>query len=341
MPEDRDWNTFAWTVSAKALNDAFQAANIPELPDIHQTTFLRVEVMREEILANGQTGTPKVLPDIPTVTLDPMPTEKATTEDKAAYRASAAANAGNILTPPFFAVSYGTPWYAPGTPKPPDVFPPPGAPLAAAQPLLPQQPLVVPRGPGLVPAPGVLIPHHRNPALLPPPPQTAHGVYSRPYQPAAAPAMPPAGFNQAQMPAAGAAGFIDPAQAPDIIIYTHDWTAEAGHVYRYQMRYVISNPLFNVEQANVTQAQRDQLAIWSPPSGWTAPVEIPSHYKFWVQKFRSGTNEVTFDLFTRKPSAPPGSSAAPFARTPATALAPAPGCWSMSARMPTGESPIS
>ena len=56
--------------------------------------------------------------DIPTVTLDPMPPETAQVQDKSDYLTWAAAHAGDILQPPFFSVCFGTPWYAPGTPKP-------------------------------------------------------------------------------------------------------------------------------------------------------------------------------------------------------------------------------
>ena len=133
------------------------------------------------------------------------------------------------------------------------------------------------------------------------------------------------------------AGFINPAQAPDVTIYTHDWTVQPGHSYHYRMSYTISNPLFGVEQANVKPADRDRLAIASPYSAWSAQVDIPSRFKFWVQKFqRNGNNEVTFDLFSRKPGARAAWNAIPSARPRVTASAPAPGSWSMSGKTPAG-----
>jgi hypothetical protein len=332
-PQDHDWISLPWTVDMKALDDAFQAANIPNIPNVYQTTFLRVKMVRQEVLPNGKYGPEQELPDIPTVALDPMPPETAPAQDKDNYRTWAAAHAGDILTPAFFSVSYGTPWYAPGTPKPTDVFPPPGAALPAA-PLLPQ-PVLPARTPGagLAPPHSVHGPAMPAPAIAPgalPP----RGLIGQPNQPAVAPAMPPnvfapgvapGGFPPGVVQGAAVAGFINPAQAPDVTIYTHDWSVQAGHSYRYKICYTISNPLFGVEQANVKPADRDLLAIKSPYSKWTAAVDIPSRYKFWVQKFqRNGNNEVTFDLFIKKPGAPGGLERNTVRATPGDSIGPSP-----------------
>jgi hypothetical protein len=321
-PEEHDWDTFAWTVNAKALDNAFQAAHIPNV--VYQTAFLRVKLQRQEVLPNGTFGPVTNVAEIPTVTLDPMPPETAPVADKAAYLTWAADHAADILTPPFFSVTYGTTWYPPGAQKPNDVFPVAGAPLPAA-PVFPQQPLVPPRAPGI----GLMPPHGvRTPGL--PPPAVApglmppHGIMGR--QPPVPPAaMQPGGVGPGFVQGAGAAGFINPALVPDITIYTHDWTVQAGHSYRYCMSYTISNPLFGVQQADVKPADRDHLAITSPPSVWTAPIDIPSRYRFWVQKFqRNGKDEVIFDLFTKKPGAPGGLERSTIRATPGDSIGPSP-----------------
>ena len=40
----------------KSLDNAFQASNIPNIPNVYQTAFLRVRVQRQEVLPNGKVG---------------------------------------------------------------------------------------------------------------------------------------------------------------------------------------------------------------------------------------------------------------------------------------------
>jgi hypothetical protein len=147
-----------------------------------------------------------------------------------------------------------------------------------------------------------------------------------PNQPAVAPPIMPPGAFGTGAPANTVAGFINPALVPDITIYTHDWTVEAGHTYRSKLRYTISNPLFGLRQQNVKQADQDQLAIRSPYSAWTPSIDIPSRYRFWVQKYQRGNpnNEVTIDLFTKKPGAPNGLERSTVRVTPGDSIGPCP-----------------
>ena len=325
LQQDHDWDTQAWVIKAKALDDAFQAAHIPQLPNVYQTAVLRVEVVRQELMPSGAWGPEKpekVLPDITTVPVQVLPSEAtASKDDKAAFVASAAANAQAIWQPSFFGVVYGTQWYPPGTPKPDDVFAPPGVGVpgvpmpgvpgqVAPQPLTPRERPGLPPGAGVaMPRPGVIhggAPPMPAPAVAPAAPPAGVVVPNRPYQPPIVAPAVPGGIGEGAVPGA-TAGFINPALGPDVTIYTHDWNVEPGHKYRYKMRYWISNPLFNVQQGNVKLADQNLLAIKSPDSAWTAPVEIASRYRFWVQKFqRNINNEVTFDLFTKKPGVPGG-----------------------------------
>jgi hypothetical protein len=175
---------------------------------------------------------------------------------------------------------------------------------------MPQPALAPHMGPGLglAPAGGAPPPPGHGGGMMMPAPAAAPGApgggfMPRPLQPPGAVPMVPGGVAAGALPA----GFFDPRQVSDITILSHDWSVEPGHSYHYKMRYAIYNPLFGVQQGNVKAADRDRLSVKSPYSAWTGPIDIPTRYRFWVQKFqRNGNNEVTFDLFRKNPGVPGG-----------------------------------
>ena len=259
--EDHDWITLPWAVRMDSLIQAFKTANIPT-PLIH-TLFLRVELVRQEKSPAGQWSAELVMPPPPTVSPLPMPDESATQEIKTAYQTWAATPEGvrSVLQPDFFRVTSGTPWYPPGSARPADSItaaPPPAAIIAAPP------PRAIPGRPGLRQIPG----EQRPGAELPPPlfPTPARGHVPDPHVSGELPT--PTLTPTPQGPAAattdlsgfvgGATGSFDPTTAPpEAAIYTHDWTVQGGHTYRYKLRYKVLNPLFLSNSG--TQKDRDTL----------------------------------------------------------------------------------
>ena len=319
---DCDWVTEAFTIKRDDLNAAFQAAHVPEFA-LNNYAFLKVEAVRERQLLNGQWGDEHPLDSIPTVGLLPMPPEAdnspAGIQAKTDFNTWAAANAANILTPPFFPVIFGTHWYAPGDPKPDDVFAPANAPVQNAPAQIAPNP-----GPAGNPhggATGRLPPPLARPGLPPPPylsperrsmggPGETGIAGGSPFSPPA-PVFPGAGVNIQNQPGG------------DATVYVHDWTVVAGQTYRYKIRYWVSNPLFQAKGA-VKQDVQNVLALKSADSDWSAPIAIASRYEFWVQKFtRNPINpEVVFDLFAKKPAAPGGVERSTIRANPGDAIGP-------------------
>jgi len=111
IPRDLSWVTLSAKVPLLGLARAYANSNLP--PQMMSAMFLRVELVRREVLPNGQFGPETVvktpansrLPDFPPGT------------DKgllAAYKDWAAQNADKILQPPFYDVVAGDPWHLPG-----------------------------------------------------------------------------------------------------------------------------------------------------------------------------------------------------------------------------------
>ena len=120
---DKGWVTVAVTVpSSTALNDEFTKANIPAQIQLRQTTMLRVELFREEMLPTGSWG-PEVLIEPPPIDVLPtMPPAVANSAVAArmqqSYRDFASKQAPLILRPAFFQIVQGDKWFMPGTPNP-------------------------------------------------------------------------------------------------------------------------------------------------------------------------------------------------------------------------------
>lgn len=69
---------------------------------------------------------------------------------------------------------------------------------------------------------------------------------------------------------------------PDVKLWTHDMTAQAGGTYRYRCRVVVNNPMYG---RNLLAAQADLAAnslIEGPWSEWTAPVSVGRSSYFFI-----------------------------------------------------------
>lgn len=93
---------------------------------------------------------------------------------------------------------------------------------------------------------------------------------------------------------AGAAG-VAPAATPfldnpEVKIWAHDITAVPGATYRYRIRVVINNPIFN-RQVRATQAKlAEKSYIEGPWSDWSNPVDVDRNDYFFVTAASDGTN---------------------------------------------------
>jgi len=109
----------------------------------------------------------------------------------------------------------------------------------------------------------------------------AYPGYNRPAMPIpTAPQLNPDGQIQTQN--AALSGPFDPTRLPldlkgmppEVLMWAHDDTAQAGKTYRYRMRVKMKNPLFHVFGVAANEADTAKLALESPWSDWkevTAP----------------------------------------------------------------------
>lgn len=94
-------------------------------------------------------------------------------------------------------------------------------------------------------------------------------------------------------------GEFDPTQLrEDIQGWAHDITVQPGQVYRYQVRYKIRNPVFDMRGLVADPKLAEQFAIESPASEWSNEVEIePLSYFFLASGKPPVGDEVRFDIF--------------------------------------------
>jgi hypothetical protein len=84
----------------------------------------------------------------------------------------------------------------------------------------------------------------------------------------------------------------------NLFVWAHDDTVEPEKTYRYQMRYLLKNPLYRRTQQVNNPAMARTLAITSAPSKWTEPVTIPPTRSFFVSAgVAPGMSTVKFDVF--------------------------------------------
>ncbi len=92
------------------------------------------------------------------------------------------------------------------------------------------------------------------------------------------------GRPRRRSPTPDAAPF-DPAHQPDFNVWAHDDTVQPGKTYRYQLRYVISSPVFLTQQLCNPQALANQFSITSSPADqWTDPVNVESDSNFYAAR---------------------------------------------------------
>lgn len=270
---------------AKAFNDAFPqrvppAAALP--PEIFQTMYLRVTLLREEMDASGKWGNRKEIGPLAINVVAPYPGDTPNQQEGTAYKFWARDNQELLIHPPFYPTAPGADaWYQPDNP--------PAAPVNAAG--------------GAGAARGARgIPNPEAPGPLPPP---AGGTFppgglrgNLPGYPAGSTGLP--GDMGGSVPA----NFFNPlVKVTDDFIVAHDGTVKPDNSYRYYLQYRLINPLYGSDRY-ATKDVANQLALLSPgPDQDSAPTEkitIPSRMQIFVAAARD--KDAHFSVFVWAPN---------------------------------------
>ena len=160
---------------------------------------------------------------------------------------------------------------------------PGGGPAAPNQPPpQPGQPVPGPVPPiGPVPNPGSFDPIALSNGQLPNGQQPPPAPVPVPAQPGAAPAAPA----------------LNPG---DVTIWAHDDSVQPGHTYRYKLRYIIRNPVFQTRNVCKPQTLADQFLINSTESDWTPRVSVKSETNLFAASTSPLGDRVKFDIFRWK-----------------------------------------
>ncbi len=270
---DHNWVSLFFNYDPAKIIEEFNRVEVP--PRFQNAQILKIEAVREELLPDGKWGNSAPVPPLPLhPELTKFPTAKA---EQVIFQRKALENSGLILRPPFYDIAAGNKWrkysdadpngatvpVGTGNPKPPPTGtnPPKNGPPK--------------KGPtGL--APNILAPVYfdvNNSAIDRMLLAQAGGVFD----PNAAPPAPGAGAAPAPAPAA-------PPKAEEI--WVHDDSVLEGHTYRYRVRVVVYNPMFNTvrltadpKMAEIFTLPQDANTGWSQ---WTPPIAVKSHTHFFV-----------------------------------------------------------
>lgn len=159
--------------------------------------------------------------------------------------------------------------------------------------------------PGMMPGgfPPGMMPGGYPPGMMPGgmPPGMMPGMPGMPQPGAANQAVDAA--NAALLAAAQATlpkGSFSPESQPDIVIWAHDATAQPGKTYRYQIRYVIRNPVFQTRNLCKPPSLARTYFLTSAFSDWTDAISVKSDKNFFAVNTTPGQDAVKFDIFAWK-----------------------------------------
>lgn len=292
---DVTWVRVPFTISSARLVQAFREVNLPVNWD--KTTILRVELVRQKQLPDGEWSPEQTVAALPFLPLQPLPAQNAGLQPQQQYLTWAQQNQPIIVQPPFFQVMAGDD----------PTLEPPAAPVEA-------DPAAF--DPAQYPA-GVNISHLTGPQKLEvaayrkriederrasaaqaqpraprgnrggaegggervrnrPPPQPRPEPVAEPvvtdtravYQP---PTPGPA-IQLAPLPTAP----FNPAEATgDIQGVAYDITGTTEATYRYRIRYLASNPIFGSQNVAEPQTLAQTFALVGEDANiWSTPVTI-------------------------------------------------------------------
>jgi hypothetical protein len=107
---------------------------------------------------------------------------------------------------------------------------------------------------------------------------------------ASAAPLPQGSFSPAERLAAAIAS----GARPDIKVWVHDVTVQAGKTYRYKLRYVISNPVAGTTNLCKNSADADVAYLTSADSKWSDEINVESDTNFYAIDNKHG---IRFDIF--------------------------------------------
>ncbi len=313
--EDRDWVSVFFRVPSRELAASFDQAQIP--PQASLTTFLRVELVRDEKLPDGTwSGKEVVIQPLPIHNVLPMPQPG----EEQMYLQWAVANVATLLQPSFYQWVRGDPWVhftvadMNNQPTPTASFDPSDmkqTPKTEEEIRLRREWIQEENRRKANERRGAPQPRSGPGTLIPPPDdmgnrrRSAYLVLPEQVAQARPPANPPRrrtpapeyydDFSDGMAPPSFQQPMRDPRSAPlppgnfdpkqqqgDIEIVAHDDTVQPGKTYRYRMRYTLSNPVYGTRNIAANRELEQQFMLVSPPSDWSDEVTIPPRTNFFV-----------------------------------------------------------
>lgn len=328
--EDIEYVSVKFTVPMGDIAREFVATHIP--PAL-MTTFLKVDLVREELDGEGNWINETIVGPLKNLDIQPMPGADAQPAQFLGYFVWAEANQPIIVQPPFYTVTKGTAWQLPGAPvvdmgggaawvrnenevRPgfnPD-SPPPDPTMKEKQeiykrnqekkreeqrnraPARPATPGGRPGRPGPSDGAEFSSPAENREITVRHFQISAEDEMGPGYNPGYNPGMQTTGVNAPPPPAAA----FDPRliNMPELTGWAHDETVKPGKTYRYKVRYSMKNPIFGAKNLAKDPTLANQVAIVSEDSDWTRNIEIPERTRFYITVANSDIQTVEFEIFT-------------------------------------------
>ncbi len=331
--QDCQWVTASFVIPMPDVVKAFDETNIPAVLR-NNTMFLRIELLRQEMQADGSWGAESVIKPLAIHEQPPFPSDHR--EDQLHYVDWASKNAADIIAPSFYRWVKPDAWYAPGQPNPNEAVATPAeqAMDAATQARLlaekkaadiaERQRKAAERTARAARTSRTPTRNSRNPSMEPSMPGTPTMPPAMPSAPPAMPpSLPPAMVNGMPTPSplppnplnpsmtpggpmgfapTGPAGGFNPATLGDVEVWAHDDTVQPGKTYRYKLHYKLKNPVFLSTNVAEPLSLADELAIDGKDGQWSDPITIKSATTFFLASglpLRDG-NATRIDVFAWK-----------------------------------------
>jgi hypothetical protein len=317
VPAEISWVTVLAKVDMKKLAEAFTKAEIPEQAAF--TQYLRVNLVREELMADGTWGNQKIVDDLSNQFKPHFPP---TADDEGPYIDWSQKSVTDIIQPPFYEFLRGDVWRTSSMPiavadtADPQAVEFDPATVKDVSKLTPEQKKKwmeykatkqkededrrkseaeqrrnrTPRGPGGEGRRGASgAPRPDDSQRLAPPTNRRQTRGRRPIPGTSTegnigrptPGSGTAPYNPAQGGGELPAGAFAPASAQDMEIWAHDDSTQPGHTYRYKLQVYFKNPLFVTQGMALNVADEAKLAI-AAESAWSEKVISPRKQYFFA-----------------------------------------------------------
>lgn len=91
--------------------------------------------------------------------------------------------------------------------------------------------------------------------------------------------------------------FVPESSAPDVELWVHDENLQAGKTYRYRVRYVMLNPIYDMINSSKPESLQDVFTLTSPWSDWSTPIVMNSLSQYYVSGTSPRGESTSFDIF--------------------------------------------